>query len=135
MLAEDVNFLLPGSIFGQGSVAESRMPATALPGGGTTISPTGEIGSVNRTAQGAGEWGPKMPLNKIPKAEEGIQKAKDATKLPDSFLGLDNTVWKEVFVYGGLFILFLIGIVSLLASSGAVSVPAPIKVAAKAVGG
>ncbi len=118
MIQEDVLGLLPGSMFGAGSAAESRMPRETFPGGGTTVSPSGDIGAINRTAGGAGEYGTKMPLSKIPSTEQKITEARGKTEAEGDYFGLPLRVWHDIGVYGLLLILFLIGVVMLLSAAG-----------------
>lgn len=87
---------------------------------------------IRKTAEAQNEgtlspWGPKMPEKARQKADAAIGKVittkEDEGKFP----------WKEIFVYSGLAILFLIGVVSLLQASGIT--PSPVKTIIKKVGG
>lgn len=119
MIQEDILGLLPGAgFFGQGSTAEQHMPAQALPGGNVTLSPSGQVGAVNRQSEGAGTYGSKYPLNKIPQTEQGIKEARDATKGEETYLGIPVSLWHQIGVYGALAIIFLVGLVGLLTAAG-----------------
>lgn len=128
MLETDVLSLIPGGMFGQGSAAEQHMPASALPGGNVSISPSGQVGALNRQSEQGGAYGNKFPLAAIPKTEQGIQDVRGIKQAEGDanpffkFLGIGGT-WKDVGVYSILVVLFIVGVIGLLFAAGAAGPP------------